>query len=186
MERETEQYLLSRIKAGDQSALKQVFETHYRWLVAEVYQLIRDRDGAQDLVQDVFATFWQKRAVLEIHTSIAAYLKKAAINTALNYIKTRKRFDFNEPETFLTALPDTTTTAEDLTESHTKQLMAHIDNLPEKCRIVFMLSRFDDLSHKEIAEKLGISTKTIENQITKALKMLKAAFVASADDFDHP
>jgi len=146
-------------------------------LLSDIYRLIPDESTCQDLAQELFVDLWNKRESLDIHTSLRAYLRRAAVNKSLNYIKANKRFQFEDTDE-LGNLPDTASqdsTKREKQDNLEEALHAAIDTLPEKCRVVFNLSRFEQLSHREIAEKLGISVKTIENQITKAMKILRDA-----------
>jgi RNA polymerase sigma-70 factor (ECF subfamily) len=179
----SEQQWLAALQAGDEAALRRIFDRHYPTLLSDIYRVVPDEDACQDIAQEVFVELWRKHAELDIHTSLRAYLRRAAVNRALNYLKTSRRFVFDEPENSPHAAD---TSARDITrkleqESLEDALHAAIETLPEKCRIVFSLSRFEQLSHREIAERLGISVKTIENQITKAMKMLREALVRHAE-----
>lgn len=173
----SEQQLLSALRFGNEAALRQIFDRHYPLLLSDIYRLIPDESTCQDLAQELFVDLWNKRESLDIHTSLRAYLRRAAVNKSLNYIKASRKFQFEDSED-LGHLPDTSTqdaSKREKQDTLEDALHAAIDTLPEKCRIVFNLSRFEQLSHREIAEKLGISVKTIENQITKAMKMLRDA-----------
>lgn len=173
----TEQQLLSALRFGNEAALRQIFDRHYPLVLSDIYRLIPDRDTCQDLAQELFVELWNKRESLDVHSSLRAYLRRAAVNKSLNYIKASRRFQFEDTDD-LGHLPDTSasdTQKREKQDSLEATLHTAIDALPEKCRIVFNLSRFEQLSHREIAEKLGISVKTIENQITKAMKMLRDA-----------
>jgi RNA polymerase sigma-70 factor (ECF subfamily) len=144
---------------------------------------VPDEDTCQDLAQEVFVELWRKRSDLDIHTSLRAYLRRAAVNRALNYLKTNKHFVSEASEHFAHV---TDTSARDISrkleqEALEDALHAAIETLPEKCRAVFSLSRFEQMSHREIADQLGISVKTIENQITKAMKILREALLRHAD-----
>jgi len=152
-------------------------------LIGDIYRIVPDENTCQDLAQEVFVELWRKRSEIDIHTSLRAYLHRAAVNRALNYLKTSRRFVFDEPER-LVRTPDTSAVDIDTKEKQETleaQLHAAIDTLPEKCRVVFSLSRFEQLSHREIAEKLDISIKTIENQITKAMKILRETLIRHAE-----
>jgi len=173
----SEQQLLSALRFGNEGALRQIFDRHYPLLLSDIYRLIPDESSCQDLAQEIFVDLWNKRENLDIHTSLRAYLRRAAINKSLNYIKANRRTHFEDADD-LGHLPDTSasdTNKREAQETLEDALHVAIGTLPEKCRIVFNLSRFEQLSHREIAEKLGISVKTIENQITKAMKMLREA-----------
>lgn len=167
---------LQSLKAGKQTALQRIFNHYYKYLVVTGYNITGDNEKAKDLVQDVFFELWKKREQLNIQSSLKSYLRRAVVNRSLNYIKTQKRFDFGD-ENFDTQTPDQTVSAQKYLEAQDLKsaLNQAIDGLPAKCKAIFMLSRYEKLSHKEIAAKLDISTKTIENQITKALKIVRAA-----------
>lgn len=173
----SEQHLLSALRFGNEVALRQIFDRHYTLLLSDIYRLIPDESTCQDLAQELFVELWNKREQLDIHTSLRAYLRRAAVNKALNYIKATHRFQLDDAED-LGHLPDNSESDNQKREHQDTledALHSAIDALPEKCRLVFNLSRFEQLSHREIADKLGISVKTIENQITKAMKMLRDA-----------
>ncbi len=179
----SEQQLLSALRFGNEGALRQIFDRHYPLLLSDIYRLIPDESTCQDLAQELFVDLWNKRESLDIHTSLRAYLRRAAVNKSLNYIKANRRNQFEETDD-LGHLPDTSaldTYNREIKETLEDALHAAILALPEKCRVVFNLSRFEQLSHREIAEKLGISVKTIENQITKAMKMLRDALSNHAE-----
>ena len=179
----SEQQLLSALRFGNEAALRQIFNQHYPLLLADIYRLVPDESTCQDLAQELFVDRWNKRENLNIHTSLRAYLRRAAVNKALNYIKATRRIRFDDAED-LGHLPDNSALATHKRETQDnleEALHAAIDKLPEKCRIIFNLSRFEQFSHREIAEKLGISVKTIENQITKAMKILRDALINHAE-----
>lgn len=166
---------LAALRLGDEGALRAIFDRYYPRLTAVVAQVVSDADMARDLVQEVFVDLWNKRAEVEVHSSLGGYLRRAAVNRALNYLKSNRRFVFETLE----KAPETTDSPEDVRErmaDHERledALKEAIEALPERCRVVFSLSRFGQLSHREIADELGISVKTIENQITKAMKILR-------------
>jgi len=179
----TELEWLAGIRRGDESALRSIFDRHYPLLLGDIYQYIPDESSCKDLAQEVFVELWRKRESLTIHTSLRAYLRRAAINRALNYIKANRR-TLLEGSDNLTELADST--QQDISrkkeqDSLEAALQQAIQQLPEKCRLVFSLSRFEQLTHKEIAEKLGISVKTIENQITKAMRLLRETMLKHPD-----
>ncbi|MBN8677431.1 MAG: RNA polymerase sigma-70 factor [Chitinophagales bacterium] len=173
----SEQQLLSALRFGHEDALRQIFNRHYPLLLSDIYRLVQDESTCEDLAQELFVDLWNKRESLDIHTSLRAYLRRAAVNKTLNYLKSQKRFQYEESDDLnnMADHSDRDIRQKESQESLEKVLHAAIDTLPEKCRLVFNLSRFEQLSHKEIAEKLGISVKTIENQITKAMKVLREA-----------
>jgi RNA polymerase sigma-70 factor (ECF subfamily) len=171
------------LEADDPALLKDLFERHYPLLVADIYRLIPDLDTCRDLAQEVFIELWTKRAQLRIQGAFRAYLRRAAINRALNHLKQRRRFVYNDeemgehPENWRAADEGLSLAEQDIREA---QLHRAIEALPEKTRLVFCMSRFERMSHKEISAQLGISTKTIENQITRAMRLLREALLKNA------
>ena len=176
--------LAKRLTVGDEHAFNLVFKRHYKMVVNVIYKYIDDATYSEDLAQAVFVKLWDNHSKLDIHTSLSSYLRRAGINGALNHISTQKRFIFSEPDNWESELLDTS--AEEKEHRQEKdhlelQLHEAINQLPEKCRIVFRLNRFDGFSHKEIAEKLDITPKTIENHMSKALRLIKEAMLRSSN-----
>lgn len=157
---------------------EQLFKAHYKALHAYATTILKDIDIAEEVVQNLFLKFWEKRELLSIATSIKAYLYKCVYNDSLNYLKHEnvklKHQNFTV-YTMDTSSEPASAKAE-LTELETK-LRAALNELPEQCRTIFQLSRFEELKYKEIAEQLGLSIKTVENQMGKALKILRIKLV---------
>lgn len=177
----SEQQWLSALRFGSEAALRQIFDRHYALLLSDIYRLIPDEATCEDLAQELFVDLWNKRQSLEIHSSLRAYLRRAAVNKAINHLKQARRNQWDE-DAELERVPDTSPLEIEKKEAQEQlegELRAAIEALPEKCRLVFGLSRFEQMSHREIADQLGISVKTIENQITKALKILREALAAA-------
>ena len=172
----TEKEWLRQLKLGKQDALQAIFKQYYKYLLVTASNITNDQAIAKDLVQDVFFEIWKKRERLSIQSSLKAYLRKAVVNRSLNFLKTHKRFDWGEDQ-FDTQAPSKEVSVQQQLEVKDLQQLINqtIDQLPPKCKTIFVLSRFEKFSHKEIAAQLDISTKTIENQITKALKLIRAA-----------
>ena len=167
---------ISELKAGKEIALRKIFDSYYKYLVVTAYNIVNDQSKAKDLAQDVFYELWKKREKIQINTSLKAYLRRSVINRSLNFIKSQKRFQFGD-EALSTEWQSKENDAQQVLEGTDLQHMINrtIDALPEKCKLIFKMSRLEKFSHKEIAQQLNISTKTIENQMTKALKTLRAA-----------
>ena len=162
----------------DETAFEQVFKTHFKRLHAYAFTILRDEEEAEEMVQQVFFKLWERNENLSLTGSVSAYLYRAVHNESLNYIKHQKvRSDHklhvaysmkNEVEH-----PEKKIKAGELG----KKIHSALNELPEQCRTIFQMSRFDELKYREIAEKLGISVKTVENQMGKALKLLRAKLV---------
>lgn len=169
-----EKYWLELLKTDDEKAMQLIFEAYYKYLVVTAYNLLDDDGRARDLAQDILFDFWQKRENLNIDFSLKAFLRKALVNRCIDEIRRRKSKKIDVLEEQQLERLDVGHFNDKLEEDDLKLILNQtIDRLPEKCRLVFKLSRFENLSHKEIAQQLDISTKTIENQITKALKHIR-------------
>lgn len=174
-----EQAWLTGLRNGNEDDLERIFRRFYRYLTVTAYQLIPDEEKAKDLVQDLFFSLWTKRGGLTVSGNLKAYLRKAIVNRCIDEIRRNKRQGTTSDEQ-LPYQPASQTGADAILEASDLQLEINraVDSLPERCRAVFSLSRFHDLSNKEIAAKLGISIKTVENQMTKALKLLRKALAS--------
>jgi RNA polymerase sigma-70 factor, ECF subfamily len=170
---------LEALRHGDERAFRQLFDAHYAFLLGVAFKYVGDKSVSEDLVQEIFVDLWCDRAKNVINTSARGYLRRATINRSLNHLKLHRRLIFNEPEAWTDLVDDEqqATESREYVDSMEQRMSHIIENLPERCRIVFELSRYERMSHREISEKLGISPKTIENQITKAMNTLRAAML---------
>jgi len=169
-----DQLLVQRLNASDTSALSDIYNAYWQPLFLSSYNLLKSKELSEDIIQDVFLDLWNKRESLIINISLKAYLYACTRYKVYEYFRKNKnklRVDL------LDDLNKRLTESTPLTKLMHKELVQHIENvvatLPEKCRLVYTLSREQKLSHKEIADQLNISPKTVENHITKALKTLK-------------
>jgi RNA polymerase sigma-70 factor, ECF subfamily len=159
------------IAAGDRNAFEVLFRSHYRPLCAFAMQYVKDRDKAEDLVQDLFFRLWMDREKTKVTTSLKAYLFQAVRNRCLNAVKVQGRVrSLNEEAD--DGIDEDVRTEEEHAE-RAARVNAAIELLPEERRRVFKMSRHEGLKYQEIAERLGISVKTVENQMGKALKTLR-------------
>ena len=149
-----------------------LFPTYFPMLCQVVYRIIPVAQTAEDIAQEVFYELWRKRKQIAFSTSVEAYLKRSAVNKSLNYVRDHKHHFLDKP---LRSLPtDTPSISQQIAaEELQKRIDEEIDRLPERCRVIFVLSRFEDMSYQEIADKLGISRKTVEHQVSKALRLLR-------------
>ena len=166
---------LQKLQSGDKKILREIFEAHYPMVVHTIYKMVPDRMLAEDLGQEVFIKLWEKRNQIQVNSNLGGYLRRMAINEAIAHLRKKSRFQAEEIEErhIKDHEPDV---AQQLfgKELKTKIQMA-IEALPPRCRTIFVLSRQEELSYREIAEKLSISIKTVENQMGKALKNLREA-----------
>jgi len=169
-----EQQVLAAIKESNESAFEMLFKTYYTPLCRYAYTFLRDQQESEEVVQKAFLGIWDKRKSLVIQTSAKAYLFRMVRNGCLNVIKhdrvktkhARAELAGGEPSLENASQPLVATELE-------HKISVAIQALPEQCRIVFQLSRFEELSYAEIASQLNVSVKTVENQIGKALKIMR-------------
>lgn len=170
----TEEELLERIAKNDKSAFELVFREHYADLCKFGAKYVRDTTVAEEIVQEVFINIWDRRDKLNISTSVKAYLFTAVRNRSFNYIKLQLPKEQNKVELTNVANVDLDSGSDkELKEELYKQVQQAIDGLPNKCRIIFDLSRNAGMTYKEIAEELDLSVKTVENQVGHALRKLR-------------
>lgn len=169
--------LVRRIRAGDERALEVVFRTHFAGMASFVQRFVRSADLAEELVQDVFLKLWSKREQLAEIETLRTYLFRAARNTALNYLRRAKLERKWREEQVVDDDPPTTFAADDETveQEVAAAVMEAINRLPPRCREIFLLSRDGGLTYAEIARSLEISVKTVETQMGRALKSLRAS-----------
>lgn len=158
----------------DFSAFEALFKLHYKSLAQTAFRVVNDRDVAEDLVQDIFCKLWEKRSELQITTSVKAYLYQSTINHSLNYIKKAKRAETRELHFYSSrSSEENTSDAPFAVKELNERVNIAVNSLPVACRNVFILSRFEHHSYKQIATALNISVKTVESQMVKALKHLR-------------
>jgi len=159
----------------NESSYEELFRKWYTPLCKMVFRILQDKALTEDTVQEVFVKLWEKRNELKIETSLKSYLYRAAINASYNHLEKNKRYPKLSLEDGASNLPDHYFNTEQ--KIHGEELEFRINAtlsiLPEACREVFILSRYENLSYKEIAETLGISVKTVENQMGKALRIFR-------------
>ncbi len=162
--------LLKKFKSGDEFAFNLIFNQYSKLLYSSAYNLFRNKQACEDMVQELFIELWEKKETLNIK-SLKSYLFVCIRNKALMAIRSGKVTITTDVLIELCSKYETdhNLIAKELSEI----LNDSIDKLPKKCQAVFRLSRFENLSNKEIADKLNISIKTVENQMTIALSRLK-------------
>ena len=166
--------LYALLKAGDKVAYTEIYNRYFSLLYLHALKRLRDEEAARDLIQDLFTTLWVKREVLTTRTNLSNYLYTAVRNGVFNFIAHQK-----VASKYINELPDKIEPSECMTDhlARERQLTALIEKeiaeLPEKMREIFLLSRVEGLSHKEIAERLGISELTVKTQVKNALRILR-------------
>lgn len=174
MIKEEETFIFNRMVDGDKEAFRFFFERYYADLCNLVHIYLHDPVISEEIVQDIFIYLWEKKEKIKIESSVKSYLLRAAKNRSLNFIRNEKikseiltkleKKDYNDRE-----IPDQVLDASQLREI----INTAIDSLPERCRQIYILGKEKNLSYREIGEELGISVKTVEAQMSTALKRLR-------------
>jgi RNA polymerase sigma-70 factor (ECF subfamily) len=159
---------------SSESTFEELFTTHFKRLYAYAYTIVKDEVIAEEMVQNVFVKIWEKKGMLDdIHTSIGAYLYKSVYHESLNHLKHMKvRSAYTTHASRQKPDAENSSSRVQLSELQQKLDIA-LKELPEQCRTIFQMSRFEELKYQEIADKLGLSIKTVENQMGKALRILR-------------
>lgn len=166
--------LQNLLQEDERRFMEALFSAYFPMVCKAIYRLVPDMATAEDLAQEVFIKIWNRRQQLaEVY--FKAYLHRAAVNMALDHIDKQKR----RGGTPLEIGPGQEELAAPAPAVHLKETKARIRQavaqLPEKCREIFVLSRYEEMSYKEIAQTLQISVKTVENQMITALKKLRVS-----------
>ncbi|HYG17346.1 MAG TPA: RNA polymerase sigma-70 factor [Ohtaekwangia sp.] len=177
-----EEILIKRVFDNDpRQGCEILFKKYYKILCSHAIRLVCSKEAAEDIVGEIFCRFWSDRIYLSINTSYRAYLFKAVRFSAYNYIrwelsKRRKEIDTDSLLDQINSFrPEETMLFDELAA----EISRSIENLPNQCRRIFMLSRFENLKYHEIAAKLGISVKAVEAQVSKALDVLRTRLKSS-------
>jgi RNA polymerase sigma-70 factor (family 1) len=170
---ETETFMSSQeLSANTHHDYEVIFRSYYERLCHYANMWLKDMDASEEVVQNTFVKLWEKRDSIKVELSVKSYLYRAVYNASINEIKHQKVKDNyanmhnnHEPSNELHS------------QSELKELESRIEkalkSLPEQCRLIFQMSRYQDLKYREIADILNISIKTVENQMGKALKMMR-------------
>jgi RNA polymerase sigma-70 factor (ECF subfamily) len=169
------QALTRRIREGDAAAFEVVFRAYYAELCSFVAAQVGSDALAEELVQDVLLRVWQGRAQLDAKQSLRHYLYRAARNHTINHLK-RRRLEDRWRDNAATAPARASSSTDEAVRTHelSDAIAETLATLPERCRLIFTMSREQGLSYADIAEVLDISVKTVETQMGRALKALRA------------
>lgn len=170
----TDARLLERVKESDREAFRLLFEKYQPLLFRHVLFQTRESDSAHDVVQETFIRVWDHRRTLDPRLSFLAYLTRISGNLVKDDLRRRKRHEKLDAEL---PVPGPSGAEDPLRYLEAtmleENLSSAIGRLPGKCRTVFVLSRIDGRPNREIAGMLGISVRTVEHQITHALKVIR-------------
>lgn len=171
----TDQEAMALLRDNDKRALTVIFKKYWGRLYNSAFNLMKDSDSSEDVVQEIFIRLWERRETLRITATLRAYLYASCRYEVLRQIRLNKNvrsdvFDDLENKVSTPAVYGNLEHREMI-----EQVDRIIDGMPDRCKEVFKMSRERNLSHKEIASELGISQKTVENHISKGLAILRAA-----------
>lgn len=171
-----DQELLHRLKAGEENAFTEIYNRYWKSLFAVAFHKLRNHTQAEEIVQDIFMNIWKRREVLEITSTLSAYLAVCVKYKVINVLaKRNQQLQYVQFATNYFTAADSSTEQWIQFEELKEQLAKETAQLPEKCRLVFQLSREKGLSQKQIAHQLGISEKTVESHLSKALRTLRSS-----------
>jgi RNA polymerase sigma-70 factor (ECF subfamily) len=168
----------SLLAKKDEAAFEQVFKSHFKSLHAYAYTILKEEAQAEEIVQQVFFKLWERADTLSITGSVTAYLYRAVHNESLNYIKHQKvRAEHRLHVAYSMKDQADHASKKVLNSELEKKLHEAMAELPEQCRTIFQMSRFEEMKYRDIADRLDISVKTVENQMGKALRLLRTKLV---------
>jgi RNA polymerase sigma-70 factor (ECF subfamily) len=164
--------LLSRLQAGEEAAFKILFDRYYPALCVYARRLLGDLDKAREVVQGVFVKLYEHREKLPPITSLKSYLYRSVHNNCLNQVKQTQIYQSHHQQIYgLTPLVEE---ADELVRLELEEkIWQVVQGLPGQCRKIFQMNRFEDKKNQQIADELGLSIRTVETQISKALKILR-------------
>ncbi len=177
----TDKEIIERLHKDNDEAFEFMFLKFYDRLCSYAACLIKNKNDAEEIVQDVFYEFWEKREKIDINTSLRAYLFKAVYNRSINYInfnQIRSKYVQNQLDSMnyqltISPLSENYPIANLISQELDALISKTIFSLPDQCRKIFQLCRFEDLSYQEIALQLHISVNTVKTQMQRALKKLR-------------
>ncbi|MBN1598836.1 MAG: RNA polymerase sigma-70 factor [Bacteroidales bacterium] len=167
-------FLVNRLKRGEEAAYEMLFKEYYQMLTVFANRYIQDLETSKELVQDLFVSLYEKRNSLEINSSLKSYLFRSVHNRCINMINAKKiRDKYAEYVNANMNLSENSLEEEVYLSEMQQAIYTAISELPPKCRKIFKMNRFEGLSNNDIAEQLSLSKRTVETQISKALKILR-------------
>lgn len=165
--------LLSKLKKGNKKAFEEIYVRFYSELCVYISNFTNNQLVAEDIVQDVLMKMWNNRADIHIHTSLQSYLYKSVYFKFIDHYKKKKMINEKLESVRYNLMNEIMAEESPEDEIRVLKLRKAIDSLPDRCKEIFILSKYEGYEYKEIASYLGLSPKTIENQIGKAFIILR-------------
>jgi len=170
----TETNLIDQIKQGDEDAFEMLFKEYFKVLSVYARKFLNDLDLAQDIVQEVFVKFYEQRSTMLVHTSLKALLYQSVKNRCLDHIRSQQTRSTHHDNILSLSKGSDIDAADFMEQVELEQkIYQSIADLPEQCQVIFKLSRLEGKRNQEIADELNLSKRTVETQISNALKRLR-------------
>jgi RNA polymerase sigma-70 factor (ECF subfamily) len=169
----SEEEIIAGLKDGNELAFKRIFDIYYRPLTLFALKYVGDIEESKEIVQEFFIRLWSRREKIVFGFSLKGYLYQAVRNACLNQIESRKVFERKTRDYVPPDISNDNPLEKMVAAEQEERLMNAIDQLPQKCRQIFFMSRMQSLPNQDIANQLNLSVKTVEAQITIALKRLR-------------
>lgn len=162
------------IQALNQASFEMLFRSHFSGLCFFAQQYVKDFETAKEIVQDAFLSLWEKRETIDMNRPVKSYLTMVIHNKCTNFLRDNRKFDkyILHIENLL-EVPEYEGTDSMVANELKAKIDEAIEDLPAKCREIFLLNRYENLKYQEIADKLQISVKTVETQMSKALQHMR-------------
>jgi RNA polymerase sigma-70 factor, ECF subfamily len=159
----------------DKVAFELLFKSHFKGMVLLANRYVKDFDSAKEIAQDSFVSLWEKKETIDTSKPVKSYLTTIVYNKSLNYLRDHKKFnrELLQAENLFPFISGSESDDEVISGELKNKIESAINELPEKCREVFQLNRFQDMKYQQIADFLNISVKTVEAQMSKALKHMR-------------
>ena len=169
------------IQQGDKDIFTDFYSSNFRKLILVADRYLKDTAAAEEVVQDIFLKIWEDRHSLESIKSIKAYLYRRVVNSSINYVNRQKNLERHHLQ-IAEQLSEEMIDTDDERNELIVLLYQEIEFLPEKCQLVFKLSRLEGLKYRDIAAQLNLSEKTVENHMGNALKILRSRVLKRAEE----
>jgi RNA polymerase sigma-70 factor, ECF subfamily len=172
-------HFIELLAKRDENAFETIFKDNFKKLQSYAITIVGDENVAEEMVQNVFFKLWDRSEKINIQSSIAAYLYRAVYNESCNYLKHQKvkQGFLNYSKHAMSDISTEKASKKVLVTELEQCIKNALNDLPEQCRTVFQLSRFEELKYQQIADTLGISIKTVEAQMGKALRIMRVKLV---------
>lgn len=172
-----DEHLIPMLLSGDAITFERIYKHFLKPLHRYAINMLKDEDLAKEVVQNIFLKLWERRSTLSINGSVQAYLYRAVYHECLNYLRHEKtKMNYQDHLSYTMSSKNEENSGMELLDLQEK-LQQALNVLPERCRTIFQMSRFEELKYQEIANELGISIKTVETQMGKALRVLRIKLV---------